>query len=212
MTSPRRNVIGALVAGALVLAGCSESGEEAEPSPTISYPPLPSPSQSVSPSASLAGEGLVPQPEDPYPYPLPVPGEFIDENSQRGAEQFAFYYIEQLGYFDSTNDASALEPLIHEECDQCRETLKNIRDQYAAGSWAANLQYIPTRVWLYEETNADSGDPMVLVLCNEHDWISWDPGLAEPEHHEGRRFFYEIHMRWDERWQATEVWAKVEGK
>ncbi|MDO5728748.1 MAG: DUF6318 family protein [Actinomycetaceae bacterium] len=206
--------VGIVLVGVLVLAGCSSSDQQAAPSPTISYPPLESPSVAVSASPSVSQspslEGLIAQPEDPYPYPLPQPGEFIDENSQRGAEQFAFYYIEQLGYFNNTNDTSVMEPLIHEDCDRCRGSIKNIQDQYAAGSWAANLQYIPMRVWQYEETNADSGDTMVIVLCGEHDWISWDPGLSEPESHEAKRFFYEIHMRWDGRWRATQTWAKVE--
>lgn len=206
-------VVSALVVCGCLLSGCVGQGE-AEPSPTISYPPLPSPSQLVSPSPSAsvspAVEGLIAQPEDPYPYPLPRQGEFIGENSQRGAEQFAFYYIEQLGYFASTNDITVMEPLTHEDCDRCREIYQANQDQYEAGSWAANLQYVPLRVWQYEETNADSGDTMVLTLCKQHDWISWDPGLPEPEFHEGNRFFYEIHMRWDGQWRATETWAKVE--
>lgn len=209
MTSPRRNVIGALVAGALVLAGCSESGEEAEPSPTISYPPLPSPSQSVSPSASLAGEGLVPQPEDPYPYPLPVPGEFIDENSQRGAEQFAFYYIEQLGYFNNTNDVSVMEPLTHKDCATCWAAYEDLEEQYARGAWGANLQYVPLRVWEYT-TDKETGDIAVVVLSHASEWLSYSAEDTKPQIMPERRAFFQVNVVWDGRWLASDIYANVE--
>ncbi|MDO5729967.1 MAG: DUF6318 family protein [Actinomycetaceae bacterium] len=205
--------VGIVLVGVLVLAGCSSSDQQAAPSPTISYPPLESPSVAVSASPSVSQspslEGLIAQPEDPYPYPLPQPGEFIDENSQRGAEQFAFYYIEQLGYFNNTNDTSVMEPLTHEECETCWAAYENIAQQYAQGAWGANLQYVPLRVWEYT-TDKETGDTAVVVLCRASEWLSYSAEDPEPQVMPERRAFFQVNVVWDGQWLASDIYANVE--
>lgn len=202
-----------VVAVACALSGCSSSEADAEPTPTISYPPLsPSPSVSASPSeVSAAAEALIPQPDDPYPFPLPVPGEHIDENTQRGAEEFAYYYIEQLGYFNNINDISIMEPLTHEECDRCWKGYKEVQDQYAQGAWAANLQYVPARVWDYT-TDKETGDIAVIVLVVNDEWLSYSKEDETPVTMPARRAFIQVNVEWDGQWLAKATYTKIEGK
>lgn len=213
MVVRKTHALACVVAVACALGGCSGNEAEAEPTPTISYPPLsPAPSVSSSPSETpVLAEGLIPQPDDPYPFPLPTPGEHINDNTQQGAEEFAYYYIEQLGYFNNVNDISIMEPLTHEDCTRCWEGYKDVQDQYAEGAWAANLQYVPVKVWDYTR-DEDTGDIAVIVLVLNDEWLSYSKEDEAPVTMPARRAFIQVNVEWDGQWWAKSTYTKIEGE
>ncbi|MDO5719331.1 MAG: DUF6318 family protein [Actinomycetaceae bacterium] len=190
------------------LGGCSTSEAETEPTPTISYPPA---SSSTAPSEIPIADELIAQPDNPYPFPLPIPGEHMHENTQQGAEEFAYYYIEQLGYFNNMNDISIMEPLTHEDCTRCWQTYSDVQEQYAEGAWAANLQYVPVKVWDYTR-DEETGDIVIIVLVINDEWLSYSKEDSEPVTMPARRAFFQVNVEWNGQWLAKATYAKIEEK
>ncbi len=117
--------LGAVVVGALLLAGCrgSEagnsppaSGEAAGPSVSSTSGPAPSPG----PAADLQ------PPEKPLE---------ADARTQEGLDAFTRYWFELLSYGYESNDWTPLQAVTDRGCDTCTNVIGEVRKHYESGGW-----------------------------------------------------------------------------
>lgn len=146
----RSGVAVLVVAGALVLAGCS-GGAPADPG-TAS----PSASESASPSASATP---TPTPSAVYKpadatgpaqnVPVPVLPEVAKTETKEGLESFARYWFELLSYGYETGDTNELAALSGPDCTFCHGLVDNIEEAWSESRWISGGQI---------ETPAVTGD------------------------------------------------------
>jgi hypothetical protein len=106
----------ALVAGSLVVAGCTP--DEPEPTPTTPV------ETSTTTSAPETSEPTVAAPE--------MPAE-ASEATAAGAEAFVEYWFAAANYGVSTGDVSPLEAASGSECAVCASVIDAIEENYADG-------------------------------------------------------------------------------
>ena len=104
----------ALVAGGLVIGGCTP--DEPEPRPTTPV--------ETSTSAPETSEPTVAAPEMPAQ---------ANEPSAAGAEAWVQHWFDLLNYAKRTGDTEPLAAVSGQDCQVCRSTIESIDSDYAAG-------------------------------------------------------------------------------
>jgi hypothetical protein len=132
----RFGLIAGVVAGSLLLAGCS-GGAPADPgsaSPTAaesasaSATPTPTPTPSaVYKPADASGPA--------QNVPVPVLPEVAKTETKEGAEAFAKYWFSVLSYAYETGDVALFESIEPPSCAACQKVKEVIRDWHSEGRW-----------------------------------------------------------------------------
>ena len=108
------------LSAALVLGGCQAEGTPPTASPT--------PSPSVSSASSSASGSPSPSPTKSSAVPAAA-----REKSEKGAEAFVRYFIQQSSAAWTTPDARLIEDLSDPDCASCRSLAKTASDLQAKG-------------------------------------------------------------------------------
>jgi hypothetical protein len=137
----RSAAAGAVVAAALLLAGCA-GGAPADPgtvTPTPTGSATPSPPATPTPTPSA-----VYKPADAsgpaQNVPVPVLPEVAKTETKEGAEAFAKYWFSILSYAYETGDTAALSKLAKPECGFCQGLVHDIEAAWAENKWISGGQ------------------------------------------------------------------------
>ena len=132
MVLKRLSALGlAVLAGSLVLAGCTSDDSDAAAQTIM-------PSASVSVSATPTPTAP-PPPATPYRFPTPEEPEGMYQHTDGGAIATAQYFVELIGYQASTGDTSKMEKISLPECEYCNGRIAYVKHTYSIGSWADNF-------------------------------------------------------------------------
>ena len=127
-----------VVAGSLLLAGCS-GGAPADPgtssptaaestSPSATPTPTPTPSAVYKPADASGPAQNV---------PVPVLPEVAKTETKEGLEAFTHYWFEQLNYAYQTGDASGLDAVTSPNCAYCSKLSASLTTNYEGDRWLA---------------------------------------------------------------------------
>lgn len=145
-----------------VLAGCSGDDEPVtlpDASPTA---PAESPS-TESPTATPAPTPTVEPPAEP-------PN--AHEYSEEGVEAFTRYAIDVINYAYQTNDVTPLEQIMTADCETCANTVENITDLSAQGSYVDGGQMVVEHVSPQQPTEGVRPGAVVDVVITASKTIS----------------------------------------
>ncbi|MBD1538379.1 hypothetical protein HC749_09370 [Arthrobacter sp. S13_S34] len=137
----RSAAAGAVVAAALLLAGCA-GGAPADPGTASSTPtgsattsppstPTPTPTAVYKPADASGPAQNV---------PVPVLPEVAKTETKEGAEAFAKYWFSILSYAYETGDTSALSKFSKPECAFCQGLVDDIEAAWAENKWISGGQ------------------------------------------------------------------------
>ena len=130
-----------VVAGSLLLAGCS-GGAPADPgtssptaaestSPSATPTPTPTPSAAYKPADASGPAQNV---------PVPVLPEVAKTETKEGAEAFTKYWFSVLSYAYETGDVALFDSIAPVPCDSCQKVSKVIKDWHSEGRWLVGGQ------------------------------------------------------------------------
>ncbi len=137
----RSAAAGAVVAAALILAGCA-GGAPADPGAVSSAPtgsattsppstPTPTPTAVYKPADASGPAQNV---------PVPVLPEVAKTETKEGAEAFAKYWFSILSYAYETGDTNALSKISKTECAFCQGLVDDIEAAWAENKWISGGQ------------------------------------------------------------------------
>lgn len=157
-TSFKRAAVILSVSSALLLSGCSSEKEPTAVAVTQAMP-VPSPSWTPPPAgmwteSDLAEGREVPPEEMDRLRPLPeVPKEpdTITHNTEQGAKDAALYFAQVVFAAVAHADATLIEPLLYEYCDNCSDVYEAIK------SWSNGDRRFRSRLPEFSITESEPG-------------------------------------------------------
>ena len=206
MVRKRLSALGlAVLAGSLILAGCTSDDDAAEQTAT--------PSASVSVSATPTPTAP-PPPATPYPHPTPEEPEGMYQHTDGGAIATAQYFVELIGYQASTGDTSKMEKISLPECQYCNGRIAYAKHTNSIGSWRNDFNTRDIEVIGYgPPPEGEKGDLAVRLDVNVSGFTYYIPdeeGLAEQ-----KPFLLEmaVLLQWvEDRWMVLEGSGKTNDK
>jgi len=150
-----------VVAGSLLLAGCS-GGAPADPgtssptaaestSPSATPTPTPTPSAVYKPADASGPAQNV---------PVPVLPEVAKTETKEGAEAFTKYWFSVLSYSYETGDTETLSALSAGDCIFCMGLVDNIKTAWSDGKWVSGGQIETPAV----TADVPTGEPTRVIL------------------------------------------------
>jgi hypothetical protein len=157
----RLSIIASVVAGSLLLAGCS-GGAPADPgtaaptsaesaSPSATPTPTPTPSAVYKPADASGPAQNV---------PVPVLPEVAKTETKEGAEAFTKYWFSVLSYAYETGDTEPLKALSAPDCIFCKGLVDNIKIAWSDGKWISGGHIETPAV----TADAPTGEPARVTL------------------------------------------------
>jgi hypothetical protein len=175
----RSAAAGAVVAAALLLAGCA-GGAPADPgtvTPTPTGSATPSPPATPTPTPSA-----VYKPADAsgpaQNVPVPVLPEVAKTETKEGLEAFAKYWFEQLNYAYQTGDIASVEALTSSSCEFCSNITSSLTTNYQEGRWLAGGKIaVPAASTTFER--GPDGNYQVILQLQQETITYYQPGGGE---------------------------------
>ncbi|WP_066273930.1 DUF6318 family protein [Arthrobacter sp. OY3WO11] len=168
----RSAAAGAVVAAALLLAGCA-GGAPADPG-TVSATPAESATSSPS-ATSTPTPSAVYKPADAsgpaQNVPVPVLPEVAKTETKEGLEAFARYWYSTLSYAYETGDMSHLEAVSQPSCGSCAKVKVEVTDWHSEGRWLAGGKMVVEGVHSdFVETSLNEYQAVVQVYQDTIDY------------------------------------------
>jgi hypothetical protein len=159
------SVVTFVVAGSLLLAGCS-GGAPADPgtaSPTAAESAPPSATATPTPTPSA-----VYKPADAsgpaQNVPVPVLPEVAKTETKEGLEAFTRYWFEQLNYAYQTGDVAGLEAVTSPNCDYCSKLTASLTTNYQGDRWLAGGKITTPASTTSFERSSDGNFQVILQV------------------------------------------------
>ena len=166
-----------VVAGALVLSGCSGSGEpDADAAETPSMSASATASESPSPSPSSSAVYKPASAEGPAEnVPLPVMPEEAKVESKEGLIAFARHWYDLANYGYETGDVEPLKAISGPDCTACNGLYSTIGKGYVEGDWIAGATVEVTSI-ASDFILTEAGEYQVLVMFIQEPIEAYGPG------------------------------------
>ncbi|QGH69251.1 DUF6318 family protein [Pseudactinotalea sp. HY158] len=128
----------AFLAGALLMAGCS-NGDDPPVDPAtveVSDPATDRAADPTSPEPTSPEPTATDEPvPEPSPYPEPERPAAMDDTGEKGAIAAAEYFIDLYNYAASTGDVGEFQGISHPNCGFCAGMVEMFNEIYGEGSW-----------------------------------------------------------------------------
>ncbi|SDS95591.1 hypothetical protein SAMN04489743_1304 [Pseudarthrobacter equi] len=176
---PRSGAAVLVVAGALLMAGCS-GGAPADPG-TGSATPSQSASPSVSPTPTPTPSAVYKPADASGPaqnVPVPVLPEVAKTETKEGAEAFTKYWFEHLNYAYQTGNVSTVQAMTSPDCEYCNNIINSLTTNYQDGRWLAGGRLtVPAATTTFEKSS--DGNYQVVIQVLQDTLTYYQPGGGE---------------------------------
>ncbi|WP_084618345.1 DUF6318 family protein [Jonesia quinghaiensis] len=185
-------LIGGVIVGGLLLAGCGGADESPAPAPSTQVEQEPTPTETK--------ETAVPETADPEERPVPEEPEAMKTGDKAGAIAAAKFFVEVIEYDMHTSTTDLLEKYSYEKCNMCIEYQKTIEKRNKDGIKVISSDYEikdlgSVSLWGKKQLTWE----VPLELSVREEYVNYD----EQYHADHSLLFYVTYL--PEGWVFTEV-------